>query len=82
MLVTLDGMVKSMNGFCVLIDLQQGNTIKAVLFLLYKTPSCEEYVVLAVSTFIAIRSVQTSKGLPTMLVTPLPMVMFLSAWQW
>jgi hypothetical protein len=55
MLVTLSGMVKEVSVFpC-------GYFTKVVLFLLYKTPLSEEYVLLPDTTFIAMRLEQEEK---------------------
>jgi hypothetical protein len=39
-----------------------GYCIKVVFALLYNTPSCDEYTLLAVSTFIAVRLEQPEKA--------------------
>jgi hypothetical protein len=64
MAVTLSGMVK-------VPVFPFGYSIKAVLFLLYITPSCDEYALLAVVTFIAIRLVHSSKAETPILVVTL-----------
>jgi len=69
MLVTLSGMVKEALNF------PSGYLINVVLVLLYNTPSCELYAVLPESTFIAVRLVQSTKALSSMLATLLGMVM-------
>jgi hypothetical protein len=69
MLVTLLGMENKEPVF------PAGYVCKAVLFLLYSTPPSELYVVLAASTFIAVRLVQSSKTLNQMFVTLPGMVM-------
>jgi len=72
MLVTLFGIVNVLPVF------PAGYVIKVVLALLYNMPSCEQYVVLAVSTFIAVRLVQTEKAYTPMLVTLLGIVTLIS----
>jgi hypothetical protein len=64
MLVTLLGMVK-------VPFLPPGYDIKVVLFLLYKIPLSEEYALLLLSVFIALRLSQKPKA-------PLPMLVTLS----